>query len=108
MGSIAGSVDRGKRNENYYLPVYSGVVFISFRAYYWHKSSLLMNLTKRISNLWFWSSVSPEDVKDNPHSFVAHALSRQSNEKAYFAGFSEEEQSFVDSLNSDHKDAKLA
>ena len=68
-----------------------------------------MNLTKRISNLWFWSTISPEDVKDNPHSFVAQALNKQNMQGgAYFAGLSDEEESFANSLNVNGKDTILS
>jgi hypothetical protein len=67
----------------------------------------MLNPIERLKNLWFWSGVSAKDVQDNPHSFVAQALLKQSDSKAYIVGLSEEESSFADSLNANGLDTKL-
>lgn len=63
---------------------------------------------QRLKNLYFWSGVSAHDVAQNPHSAVFQAANRhEMGGQAYIAGFSEEEQSFADSLNKDGRDTKL-
>lgn len=62
----------------------------------------------RLKNIWFWSGISPQDIKDNPHSFVSRALNKIDMQGGgYIAGLSEEESTFAQSLNIDKKDTKL-
>lgn len=67
-----------------------------------------MSLLTRIKNLWFLSTISREDIRENPNSFMTRALHREEmGGMAYIAGLSDEEQSFSDTLNADGKDTTL-
>lgn len=66
-------------------------------------------MLNRLKNLYFWSSISPQDVEANPHSYVVQALNKNAIKgQGYIIGLSEEEQSFKDSLNVDNRDTKLS
>ena len=67
-----------------------------------------MSLSQRLRNLWFWSGISAQDTKDNPHSFVTRAVNKNAIQaQGYIVGTNEEEAAFRDSLNYDGKDTLL-
>lgn len=63
-----------------------------------------MKWLQRIRNLYFWSGISPQDVKENPHSYTVQAVNKQEMKgQAYIIGMSDEEQSFKESLGTNDK-----
>lgn len=65
-------------------------------------------LWQRLKNIWFWSSISKEDVKEHPNSYSIRQINKDEIKgEAYIIGLSEEEQSFTNSLNADNQDTKL-
>jgi len=66
-------------------------------------------MLERVRNLWFWSGISKDDVKANPHSYhIRKANEEEIHGQAYIIGTSEEEAAFRDSLNYDGHDTKLS
>lgn len=67
-----------------------------------------MSFLQRIRNLYFWSSISKEDIKANPGSYHIKQINKDEIKgQAYIVGTSEEEAAFRDSLNFDGRDTKL-
>lgn len=68
----------------------------------------MYKLLQRLKNIWFWSGISREDVKEHPNSFTIHHLNKEEiKEGAYIVGLTEEESSFASTLNADNRDTKL-
>lgn len=68
-----------------------------------------VSLRQRIRNLWFLSSISKEEMVENPHSFIQRAINAEETKgQAYIVGLSEEEENFSNSLNADGKDTTLS
>lgn len=66
-----------------------------------------VSLRQRIQNLWFFSSISKEEMMENPHSFIQRAINAEESPLGYISGLSEEEQNYKDSLNIDNKDTRI-
>lgn len=66
-----------------------------------------VSLITRAKNIWFLSSISKEEMVQNPHSFIQRAINAEESPKGYISGLSEEEQNYKDSLNADNKDTYI-
>ena len=65
-------------------------------------------MLQRLKNLWWWSGISKEDVKEHPNSFTIHHLNKEEIKgDAYIVGLSEEESAFNATLNADNRDTIL-
>lgn len=63
---------------------------------------------QRFKNIWFWSGISKEDVKANPHSYHIRQVNKEEIKgKGYVAGLNEEESNFAATLNADGKDTYI-
>lgn len=67
-----------------------------------------VSLIERARNIWFLSSISKEEMIENPHSFIQRAINAEESPKGYIAGLSEEEENFNNSLNADGKDTLIS
>lgn len=65
-------------------------------------------MIQRIRNLWFWSSISREDVKANPTSYSLRQINKEEvGHLGYIVGLTEEESAFNATLNINNRDTKL-